>query len=169
MNIDYNAIASIIGLVTALIAVTALGIESRRSRLTLQTDMLLRLDEKFYGTEMRRVRQRAANNLIEGISPNYELEDLLDYFTTVGMLLERRAINLEMTYELYEYWITRFWHCSKNYIMEQREKNENPDAWLVLERLVNDIDVHRKRKGLKEISEDGLKRFLKSEASIRHE
>lgn len=96
MAIDYSALTSIIGLFSAISAVVALLLESRRSRITLQTDLLLRLDEKFYCPEMTKMRQIAASKLLREEFPNYELDDLLDCFTTVAYLLERKALDMDL-------------------------------------------------------------------------
>jgi hypothetical protein len=45
--------------------------------------------------------------------PNYELEDVLDFFTTLDLLVEYNALDARLTYEVFTYWVTRYWCCAK--------------------------------------------------------
>lgn len=165
MNIQWNAVAAIGGLITATIAIIALVVGGRRSRIALQTDLLLKYYDEFYSPEMHKVRRTAVQKLIAGKSPNYELEDVLDYFGIIGALLERKALDHELTYGLFDFWILRYWCCAQEYIAARRQDPEDPapEMWSCLERLVNGLLAYRKEKGATVITDGAARRFLREE------
>jgi hypothetical protein len=66
MNFDYTAIAAWAAMLAAIAAVFTLYFESKRSRFSLGMDLLLKLDERYYTAEMRRLRRSAAKSLLDG-------------------------------------------------------------------------------------------------------
>jgi hypothetical protein len=64
MPIQWTAIADFCALIAAATAVLALVVGERRSRLALQTDLLLKYYDKFYSPEMHRLRTVAAEKLL---------------------------------------------------------------------------------------------------------
>jgi len=169
MDIQWNAVAAIGGLVTATIAIIALVVGGRRSRIALQTDLLLKYYDRFYSTDMHHLRQTACRKLISGKSPNYELEDVLDYFGIIGALLERKALDQELTCGLFDWWIIRYWFCAEKYVESRRLDPEDSDyeMWAYLERLVNRMTSYRLKKKLPIISDSALHRFLREEARAK--
>lgn len=163
MDIDYAALASIIGLITAVCAVVTLFLEERRGRIMLQADLLLKLDERFSGQAMCKKRRIAAQKLLKKESPNNELDDLLDYFDTVANLLEQKALNTKLTYKTHEYWIIRYWYSAKEHVAGAR--HVDPESWLTLEHLVNKLETQRMKMGQRPIVREELDRFLREEAS----
>jgi hypothetical protein len=165
MDIQWTAVAATGGLVTATVAIIALVLGGRRSRIALQTDLLLKYYDKFYSLEMHRIRKRAAEKMIEGKYPNFELEDVLDYFGIIGALLEKKALDNKLTYGLFDWWILRYWYCANDYIQARRKDPDDPDLemWSYLERMVKQF-VCRKGKNLPAISDKVLKRFLGEES-----
>jgi hypothetical protein len=166
MNIQWTAIAAIAGLVGAIAAIIALILGGRRSRIALQTDLLLKYYDKFYSPEMHRIRQVAAQKLIDGKSPNYELEDVLDYFGIIGALLERKVLDQRLTFGLFDWWILRYWYCSKKYVQSRRKDTDDPDSemWSYLERMVEKMIAYRRKRDSPQISEIALKKFLQEES-----
>lgn len=161
---DYNTLTPIIGLLSALSAIIALVLESRRSRITLQTDLLLKLDEKFYSPEMTQIRKIAAAKLLKEEFPNHELDDLLDCFTTIAYLVECKALDMKLTYRIFEYDIVRYWYCAEKHIKETRRVD--PETWVTLERLVKKLERINAKKGRPPPTKDELIRFLKEEAQM---
>lgn len=166
MPVNWSAVAAIGGLVSATIALIALAVQRRRSRIALQTDLLLRYYDRFYSPEMHKLRQTAAQQLIAGTCPNYELEDVLDYFGIIGALLERRVLDYQLAHGLFDWWILRYWACAQQYVEARRQLAEDPDPemWAYLDRLVVRLRTYRKEKGSREIPEKALQRFLREEA-----
>ncbi len=166
MNIQLTDLAAIGGLVGAAVAVITLVVGGRRSRIALQTDLLLKYYDKFYSLEMHHLRQVASQKLIDGESPNYELEDVLDYFGIIGALLERKVLDHRLTHGLFDWWILRYWYCAEKYVQSRRKDTDDPDPemWSYLEGMVKRLIAYRKKKDSPEISEIALKRFLQEES-----
>src|ERR1019366_4081998 len=155
MNIDWNIVTAIGGIVSALAAVAATTItvfaliaDHRRSRLSLQTELGLKLEESTDTNEMRALRKAAATKLLDGKSPNPELTQLLDYFSRTGWLLERGVLDLELTFIMQEYWITRYWYSAKAHVESIRKSRNDPLIWGTLERMVGRLMAYRIEKGL---------------------
>lgn len=166
MNIQWTDLAASGGLVGAAVAIIALVMGGRRSQRALQTDLLLKYYDKFYSPEMHHHRQIAAQKLIAGESPNYELEDVLDYFGIIGALLERKALDDKLTLGLFDWWILRYWYCAENYVQRRRKDANDPDSemWSYLERMAKEMITYRRKRNSPEISKAALKRFLEEES-----
>jgi hypothetical protein len=166
MPIQWTAIADFCALIAAATAVLALVVGERRSRLALQTDLLLKYYDKFYSPEMHRLRTVAAEKLLRGESPNYELEDVLDYFGIIAALLERKALDHRLTHGLFDWWILRYWQCAHKYVQWRRADPDDPNSemWTYLERMVNDLAAYCRTIGSPVISEGALRRFLQEES-----
>jgi hypothetical protein len=162
MDIDFNALASIIGIFSVVSAIAALLLESRRSRITLQSNLLLKLDEKFYSPEILKLRQAAATKLLNEKYLNYELDKLLDAYTTVAMLIECKAIDMDLAYRIFEYDIVRYWLSAEKHIKENRCIDS--ELWLTLERTVKKLMAERRKRGQPHPTKEELVRFLKEEA-----
>lgn len=165
MEIDLSFVTAITGIAVAIVAIVALVIEERRASITLQADLLLKLDERFSGCSMTEKRQTAAAKLLKKEEVNNELDDLLDYFDTIALLLEQKALNPKLAYRTHEYWIIRYWHSSADHIAKSRIRD--PESWLTLEWLVNRLELDRVKTGQPKLSSSELERFLKEEASYK--
>jgi hypothetical protein len=166
MDIEWSAVGAIGGLFSVTVAVVALLLQGRRARIALQTELLLKYYDRFYSPEMHKMRQTAARQLLEGKSPNYELEDVLDYFGIIGALLERGALDHELAYGLFDWWILRYWSCAEEYVKARRQSSADPDPemWAYLGRLVGELRRYRKKHGSGAISKSALRGFLEEEA-----
>lgn len=171
MNIDWNIITAVGGMVSALAAVVgtmvtifALRADHRRSRLTLQTELGLRLEESTETEEMRALRKVAATKLLEGKSPNPELTRLLDNFSRIAWLIERGVLDLELIFLMQEYWITRYWLCAATHVQSIRTSRKDALIWGTLERLVEQLMIYRSDKGLPPLTDEQLREFLQAES-----
>ena len=166
MEIEWSAVGAIGGLFSVTVAVVALLLQGRRARIALQTDLLLKYYDRFYSPEMHKTRQTAAQQLLAGKSPNYELEDVLDYFGIIGALLERKALDHKLAYGLFDWWILRYWSCAQEYINARRQYSADPDPemWAYLDRLVGELRDYRKEHGSPAIPQSALRSFLEEEA-----
>ena len=158
----YDLVTVVIAVFSAILAVVALAFEVRRSRIALQADLLLRLDERFFGSDMLRTRRAAAKKLLAKERPNYELGDILGFFATVAMLLERKAIDTDLTYDVFEYWIVRYWNSAKEHVAGERKYD--PESYLSLERLVDRLVPLRTKSNQPPLTDEECTRFLREEA-----
>ena len=166
MSIEWSAIAAVGGLLAGTTAVAALALNWHRSRIARQTELLLKHYENFYNPYLRQVRRVAAQNILDGKTTNYELEDVLDHFEVIGALLERKALEYGVVHALFDWWILRWWQCAESYVERRRNDPRDPDVqiWFNLEILVRRIIADRERLGLPDLPESALERFLEEES-----
>jgi len=163
MQPPISDLASVFGIVAVLVAIVALVMESRRDRFALQADLLLRLDEKLHSPELKSLRRIAAEKLLHNENPNYELEEVLDYLSTIAFFYERKAIDTDLTYKNFSYWLGRYWLCGRTYVVEESRKHD-PQGYQTLEK-VAEVFVQRELKsGYPPFGEEILRAFLLEEA-----
>jgi hypothetical protein len=156
----------IIALASVLVAVVALWLETRRSRLAMNADMLLRLDERFCGAEMRQARCTAAQKLAARAAVNNELGDILDFFTNIAYMVKYGALDAGMAYEAFNYWVLRYWYVGQDYIGAIRQTD--PESWLSLAYLVQRFEAIKRRRRLPAvIAPESLSAFLVEETLPR--
>ncbi len=153
-------IADIVSLLGFLIAISALIIESRMTRLALYTQAMLDLNKEFYAGKMYTWRNSAAKKILAGKPANRDLEDILDFFTDIAILVDRGSLDKKLVYDLFSYWIIYYWEISKDIINSARMRD--PESWLILERLVKKVSKNQ----ILDVSPEGIKSFLKEEARI---
>lgn len=160
---DWISFSSIVGLFTALTAIVALIYEVRQSRISLQTEALLGLSEKMDSKEIREIRQEAARKLLAKEYPNSELSDILDFFGTIAFLCECKAINNDLAYKEFSWWMIRYWLASSEFIMAERQLD--PKGWETLENVVNQLYEREKKEGYSDecYTEKSLQKFLGEE------
>lgn len=103
----------------ALIAAVALLVESRRSRFALGVELLLKMDERFSSPEMIGLRRKAAVSL--QAKAYDDVEEILDFFEMIGLLVRKGALDEEMVWNTFSYWIHRYFQCAKSHIEEARQ------------------------------------------------
>ncbi|GAP09474.1 hypothetical protein BECAL_00618 [Bellilinea caldifistulae] len=168
MRISISDFTSLFSILAVLVSIIALVVEIRRDRLALQVDLLLRLDDKLHSPEFKALRQVAAQKLLSNERPNYELEDLLELFSTIAFLYERKAIDADLAFVHFSYWLDRYWLCARNYVEEESRKYD-PLSYKTLERVAQLFVEKELKSGYPPFSEEVLQNFLKEEthATVR--
>ena len=113
---------------------------------------------------MRRARRAAANGLKAGRSD--DVDDVLDFFETVGLLVQRGALDAEMVWSSFEYWIRFYTHIADSYIRKTRQ--EDGATWLNLIELrdtVLRIDARESGGEVRQLSPEEIEEFLEYEAN----
>jgi len=163
--VNWSLIAAIIALTAVLVSVIAIWIQGRQWRIALQTDLLIKLMEKFYNPEMRQIRKIAAEELLKEQTTDFEeIYQLLDYFILIGSLINKKALSLELTYTMFEYWIVRYWYCVKDHVYNLRISHKDPELFITLEKLASKMKIYRQSRGLIPISDNEAHKFLESES-----
>jgi hypothetical protein len=167
MNLDYNAIAAWSGLATAVIAIIALLLESRRSRFSQAVDLILRLEERFTTEPMVSSRRRAAIALRS--DNKADADDVLDFLEMIGLLMRRGALDETMVWHTFFYWIHRYSLAANSYI--RAAQTEDPTRWEELVRLHRRVvDVEKRKRGCSngdlQLSPEDLLGFLEEEATL---
>ncbi len=159
-------LGSIIGFSSVVVAILGLWLETRRSRLAMHADMLLRLDERFCGAGLRQLRQCAAQNLIAGAAVNNELSELFDFFSNIAYMVKRGALDASMAYEGFQYWILGYWYGGQDYIAGIRRTD--PESWLTLEYLVQRFNQIKQARHLPTgVSPASIASFMQEETRSR--
>jgi hypothetical protein len=123
-----NFITAIGTLAAALIAGGALYFEGKRSRFSLGVSTILELNKDFDGEEMRSKRRTAAGFLkkkdfAEGTKGSEALEDVLDFFETMGLMTHNRALDKEMVWNIFFDYLHHYRWAANEYIEMQRKKD----------------------------------------------
>ena len=154
---------ALVGLLSVAVAIIALGIETRRSRISQQADIIIRLAERFKDPAMRELRRTAANKLIQRSATNDELSDVLDFFCILATLVKAGAFNLAFAYSAFDYWVSRYWQCAQEHVAMERKYD--PDTRQSLDWLVRKFAKISRRSRIPVIfSTEVLEKFLREEA-----
>lgn len=161
--------------ISVLVTLLAIWHDGHEARFSLNTELLLRLYEQFDSDHMRVERKNAASALLEiiekGEAPRYKLnslEQMLNYFELLGLLLKRGAIDKKSAKTMFSFWLRRYWqaafsqlHPSKPSYIEVARNGTNKLLWQNAEDLVHEIAP---RNAL--VSEQELRDFLLDEAQL---
>ncbi|HKT31617.1 MAG TPA: hypothetical protein VJS89_03875 [Gammaproteobacteria bacterium] len=169
---EWSAIAAIAATLAAIIAAIAILIsiwrqiaESRRYRLSQSIELLLKLEDRFDSASFRNLRKIAARSAIEG---NFAgLEPILDYFETVGLLLERGVLDEEMIWSTFSNWILNYAQIGTQYIAEVQA--EDSTLWTYMMRLRDRMDEVQERithQKYPSLTPDERENFLREEAYL---
>lgn len=173
MNIDCETLEGLKALapwVAIGVTIIVLIVQIIRSRFAQSVDLILKLEQRFFGSEdMTEARKRAAEALRSSpSSPSSDIEDVLDFFDTLGLLVRRKALDKEMVWHTFYHWIHRYWLLSNAYITEKQKIK--PTLWEDLTDLEKQIvSMERKRSKSNadiDLSEDDLKEFLNDECNF---
>lgn len=170
MSINYNAIMAWAAIGAVLVALIAFLSESKRWRFSLSVDLILRLDSYFNSSEFKKIRKKAATVILSKTSKKEEMvsvEDVLNFFEMVAFLTRRRALDSEMVWYIFSYWMLRWYYCAKDYI-DMTRKND-PTIWADLVKMNEKrfIKIEKRKCRLVLVPfELELENFLKDESNL---
>ena len=101
--------------------------QNDQAALNQNVSVLLQLDTLFNSPTMRKHRRKAAKALLAGNlnNPPPDFDDVLGFFEIVGTLSRKHAINDELVWDSWYYWIDGYWHAGAQYIADQRKDNSD--------------------------------------------
>ncbi len=132
-SVDWNALAALAACVTAVAAlvVTVTTIsqvrqETQRVLFNAGLDSLWHFDEQWNSDGMMDTRSAAATALLDG-RPSHDVDEVLDFFDQVALLLKRGALDEDMVcYEFY--WpMANYWFASQEYV--RQVQRDAPATW----------------------------------------
>jgi hypothetical protein len=171
MNMNSEALIAIASLATAVVAIIALIIESRRHRFAVGLDLILRLDTEFRSYRMIRQRKRAAEALQKkDFSKAYNhIDQVINFFEEVAFLLERKAIDAHIVWTHFFYYLNRLWYFIHEYV--RSEQGRDPGLWTGVTEMYSRLEEierkdRRKRGGAACPSAEELQAFLQEEADL---
>lgn len=165
MKLSLSEIASFFSMFAVLITLITLVVENRRARVSLQTDLQLRLEDKLHSAEYRAIRRKAAAKLLKNRKPNLELEAVLELLSTIVYFCERKAIDGDWAYQQFGYWIDRYWLCARQYV-EEESRRYDPHSYRTLERVATGFISKERKDGYSPYSEEALNAFLCEEKGL---
>ena len=124
----WNAVTALDGVAAAIAALATMVAESRRSRFAQQIDLLLRFEDRFATPDFLSIRKRAATGLTTD-KPD-ESDDVLDFFETVGLLVQKGALNPQMVWNSFAYWLLHYTAAASEHI--SKAQTADPALWRYL-------------------------------------
>lgn len=113
-------IFAIVGTLAAVAAAAFAGYQVYLSRFSLGVDLTMRLDERFESPEFLKKRCAAAYAISR--KSGSDIEDVLDFFESLGLLTRRKALDQEFVYSTFFYWLHGYASKSRDLIAEQRKQ-----------------------------------------------
>jgi hypothetical protein len=171
MQIDYNAVSawaavimSIAAIIAIVITIVELILESKRNRFSTGLNAIMWLDDIWKSTRMKQERKIAAQALRD--NPSDDIDEILDFFEVVGLLVRRKAIDEVLAWHFYFYWLHGYRTLATAYIDAKRKQEST--VWVDLlylhERFI-DIEKRKRKCSGKElaISPEDARQFIEEE------
>lgn len=129
-------VAATAALVIALSVAAHVRQDTQRIVFTAGLDTLWHFQDQWNSDAMFDVRSGAAAALLDG-QPTRDVDDVLDFFDQLALLLNRGAVDEELVcYEFY--WpLANYWFASQDYVGQVRRKA--PHSWEHLEHVVGRV------------------------------
>lgn len=133
-----------------------------RARFNQSIDLLFRLEADFFGPNKKIQRFKASSDLLQGAF--LEAEPVLDFFETVALLVRRGALDKEIVWHTFFYWIDRYYEACKDSIAERQ--CADPLVWKDLTAFVQELRRFQARQSTlpyRPPSPEQIARFLAEE------
>ncbi len=124
---DWATIAALGAAVATFAAATVATWNVRVTRFGVGVATLLGLERDFNSDRMRAMRRNAAKSLAAHTQRPEEMgevDEVLDFFETVALLVRHRALDETMVWDTFFYWIDGYERAAWDHVRKQREKNE---------------------------------------------
>jgi len=137
--------------------------QTNDNRENLRLDFYLTLINRFDSEVMLRARRLLAQQFLSSAPRDKVQETVLNFFEDMGLFLERRFVDEELIWNTFGFYAVRWWAASKDYILEERKRQNDPTLFTDFEGLVNRLRAKDKKSGLAEASASEVKDFLEDE------
>lgn len=138
--------AAVAASASALVAVAALYVQERRARILLQIELIFKFNDRFNEEGFRCIRRSAASAVLKNAGDCRDVDEVLDFFETMGLMLRRRALDPEMVWSEFFYWIDGWWCAAQSDIQEVRADDDT--IWEHFRHLRQEMTgVEKKRTG----------------------
>jgi hypothetical protein len=171
---DLSGVVALVTAIAALIVAIVTYRQVKHSRFALGVDLLLKLEAQFDQPAMKAARSRAAKVLLPKLAAHEKLEStdlepVLDFFETLALLVRQQAVDEELVWNSFSYWLARYFALGRDQIKARRTLDSD---WRVYEnfeqfakRLAEVDATKRNLKELPTLSNDSLTSFLAEEGS----
>jgi hypothetical protein len=130
--VNWQMVAALVASLSALVAMAAIWFSHRATRFSIGVQTLLQLESRFDSSEMRRSRSALASYALAQ-PPTGEIPDeayaVISLFETLGFLLRRKAIDLEMAWNSFDPWVPLYWSALETVSTERRKTVADPTLW----------------------------------------
>ena len=156
----------IINLAGVIVAILVLLFQIQRSAFSMSVDLTLKLDDRFNSDSFRKLRIISAKGILR--KEFHEAEEVFDFFETLGLLIRRGALDKEMVWSTFFYWIHRYWLASSDYILNAQK--DDPSLWSDFKLLHEEVvQVEKKKRKITDsdlfVTGEKIREFLKEELS----
>ena len=168
---DLNQLTVVIALTSVIVTMWAVLRQTRDTHLSLGTQILRDLENQFSASGIKKqcgkfARQYTKLRGRKLLSPNKfsENSSVFDFFETVGILLRRRVLDIELVESSFSYWFVPLWELAERDIEAWRKKHENHGYWrdcgYLYARLVR-YEARQRKIPARKMSRAELDNFLK--------
>jgi hypothetical protein len=133
MGINWPLILNCATLISLLVAIISLIMQSRSTKFTTDINVLLELENIFNGKLMLETRKKASRALLSH-KKLQDVEGVLDFFETIGLLVRKGAVDHEMVNNEFSDYAYCYWIASQEYIKQIRSKD--PNYWINYDGLI---------------------------------
>lgn len=167
-----EAIIALGTIVIATITSVSLIKDHQSRKRTLSIELALRLEERFDSDRMQAARKTAAMALIDRKRLSNKkvidsISEFMDFFETVGNLVDRGDLDIEIVYSMFYEWIVNYTTEALEYIEECQ--TEDPEWWqsvMILRKKMLEMQGAGSVASAPGPSNNRIQEFLKSERKL---
>ena len=154
----------------------SLAEQNERVRLNLEVDLLLRLEDRFDGSQMLAIRRRTAKyikdtffvdgSLREVRTINRDVWEVLNFYEDLGYFVTIGAVRPYTAWRSFGWGSFAYWALSRPAIAKERERTKEPNLYQDWERLMEMLFELARRSGEEfqgEFAEEELREFIEEE------
>lgn len=134
-----TVISTLTSVLAIAIAIFSVFLQKRQSDLNLHVTILRDfVREFFHDTDMRRLRFTTSQYGLQrsiGSKPPGDVFDLLDFFDTLAIYHNKKAIDSEMAWTTFYYWVSHYFHAFSDEL-RQFHKETDLDMYRNLESMM---------------------------------
>lgn len=117
-------LSAVAATVAVLVAIATLTIQGRRARTLLRIDVLFRFDNQFNSEQFRKIRSSAAFAVSKKAEDFRDVDEVLDFFDTMGLMARKGALDLEMVWSTFYLLVDGWWNATAGYVRESQADDE---------------------------------------------
>jgi hypothetical protein len=149
--------------IAALAALAAVGVaiyQALLTRMTIGADLIMKLEDRFEEKSFLESREKAKRALKSNTEENKDhIENVFDFFETIGLLVRKKALDKELAWNSFFYWLHGYYRFAQSFIGEQQK--DYPNRYIEVVWLHKELMVIEKKKG--RINEREWDEFLDEE------
>ncbi len=166
---DFNSVAALSAAVAAFFSFVALVLtcfQLKQFRFAHGVDLIFDLDHQFQAPDLLNARRLSATAL-QNHESTEEIDEVLDFFETLGILVRRNAVDDELAWNYFSHWVFRYAALTKDHIEDRRKAESDGTYWQEFDFLIKRFTkIEKKKRKLKfppPFSPEQLDKFLVEE------